>query len=232
MKRLQQATIKLGADCRVRSHAARCTPLGKASLYGHPEVVKRLLSASLADLDTPDDHGCTPLMGTCIKVDAVPRSRGHLVALGLLLEARADVDAMGEFGTALHMACDDGLLECCRLLIKSDCDTTKEWYDTGKDGASLGTALDVAERGGHTELAAELPKMIQVQRKKKRNQARKQRKEERDRKARAAGLEPEPELDDLAQSELAELESIEAESKQGSEEEGRDSPPVSPVNCV
>jgi ankyrin repeat protein len=241
--------MQAGADCRHRDKVGGRSLLGTASLYGQSAAVKRLLlSAGRADLESRNNGGCTPLMETCsVMLDTVPRSRGHLAALEMLLEAGADPNAVGDDGgTALDRACRHGLTECARRLIKGGADAGIEWHSTDKESGDRfnhGTALRIAvlrqsapaclaESMGHTELAAELPNMIQVQRKKQRNQARKQRKDERDRKARQAELlEPEPELDDLEQSELAALERAEGESKQGSDEKGgRNSPPVSPVN--
>jgi hypothetical protein len=216
--------------------AFACTSCGRAlalaCIWGRPQVVKRLLP--FVDVNSRSESGMAPLDIVCSRnhvslpagTKLLPRTDSHLTCLEMLLDARADPNAVCDEGrTALHATCFFGLTDCARLLIKAGCDSSVE--DCEGD-----TALHFAEAEGHTELTAELPDMIRVQRKKQRNQARKQRKETRNQKALQAGLlEPEPELEEVHQAELAELGSVKGDSKQGTEEEGHGSPPVSPVNC-
>jgi ankyrin repeat protein len=234
-----QQLIQAGADCSVLCPSER-TPLALACMHGYLEVAKRLLPFS--DVNTRSDNGSTPLADTCAgyteQDDFIPRTSGHVTCLEMLLDVKADPNALCHADTtALQRACYFGFTDCARLLIKRGCDSAiaSNWGKASDDGigdGTMSTALDLAEAEGHTELAAELPIMIRVQRKKQRNQARKQRKETRNQKALQAGLlEPEPELEEVDQTELAELESVKEASKQGTEEEGHGSPPVSPVNC-
>jgi ankyrin repeat protein len=225
--------IQAGADCSLRCREFEDNKaLALACIWGRPQVVKRLLP--FVDVNSRSESGMAPLDIVCSRnhvslpagTKLLPRTDSHLTCLEMLLDARADPNAVCDEGrTALHATCFFGLTDCARLLIKAGCDSSVE--DCEGD-----TALHFAEAEGHTELTAELPDMIRVQRKKQRNQARKQRKETRNQKALQAGLlEPEPELEEVHQAELAELGSVKGDSKQGTEEEGHGSPPVSPVNC-
>ena len=201
--------------------------------------------------------GSTALMNTCWEHERA-QGKNNLSIIDMLLKV-ADPNVQSresdnpdethnfQGATALHIASFNGYTACAKLLISGGSDPALVWTEPDPEGPiQWGTAAQIADAQGHTELATELRRLVAVQRKKNKNQARKQRKEKREHReklllletsmsALSLSKESEPSLDTeltkLVESGLAAISSgVDESSKAGG---SPDSPPVSlPVGSV
>ena len=82
----------------------------KAAKAGKTAQLRRILDADPKACRQTDERGITPLHNAA--------EAGHVEAVGLLLNAGADVDAASDLGfTSLHIAASGGHLEIAKLLI-------------------------------------------------------------------------------------------------------------------
>jgi ankyrin repeat protein len=254
------------ADPNLRHERTGNTLLGCVCVYGRAKIAQQLL-ANGANPDAYEADGRSPLMLACSKFEDVQRKSSHLTIVKMLLHSRADPNALAQSpsqqpeasttsekapemlgswkgATALHVASCFGYTDCVKLLISAGCDPSIRLSASSPDDdpavRPFGTAAQVAEDEGHTELATEIRRLVAVQRKKQKNKARKQRKEERDKQERlrllaaqsVASLQDggqDPELDELVESAAALSEGGDGESETKAEGSRPDSPPVSPV---
>ena len=87
------------------------TPLARASLKGHLDVV-RLLLQNGATAESRDNDGSTPLI--------FASGEGHLDVVHLLLQSGATVDSRNNYGwTPLAPASQNGHADVVRLLLQS-----------------------------------------------------------------------------------------------------------------
>jgi cytohesin len=94
-------------------------------------------------VDAPNKNGYTPLY--------IAAGRGHTEAIKLLLAAKASVDAPNKNGsTPLLIVAQQGHTEAIKLLLAANADPTKEVQGW--------TALAIADRNGHKDIAALLRK--------------------------------------------------------------------------
>ena len=103
-----------GVDINHKSKGRSQSALNAASLNGHENVVKFLLSHN-CDIHTKDSKGATPLISATLS--------GHREVVRLLLEAGADADTPTNFPnqyTAITMAYSKGFSEILSLLINSE----------------------------------------------------------------------------------------------------------------
>jgi len=144
---LYAACVKGNGDCArllLAAHAAvdkassyGNTPLLAASDRGHGDCVQLLLAAHAA-IDHADCDGFTPLLAAC--------NKGHGDCAQMLLTANASVNQADRKGaTPLHAACNQGHGDIVKLLVHAGARTDLR--------CASGTALDVAEAGGHTIIA-------------------------------------------------------------------------------
>ena len=133
------------------------TPLMMAARFSTtPEIVSMLLAAG-AEIEARDNLGQTPLM--------CAGSKGSLPLLRMLLEAKAEVDAVdpGTGFTAFHATCGNGHPDCAEALVRAGCDTGLR---TTKHGV---TGREIAKEKGHTAVLERLAaiKKTETNRKKK-----------------------------------------------------------------
>jgi ankyrin repeat protein len=89
-----------------------CTALHLASVYGHLEIVKILIT-NKANINAADIKGYTPLHMACFK--------GHISIVRYLVSQGANLSAINDLkATPLHIACERGYSEVVEELIKSD----------------------------------------------------------------------------------------------------------------
>ena len=86
------------------------TPLFLASGEGHQSCVRTLLAFGVA-VDEATDTGCTALF--------VASKLGHAECLDVLIEARADVEALSYFWSPLRAACYRSRAACVQRLIRA-----------------------------------------------------------------------------------------------------------------
>lgn len=92
------------------------TPLHKASLIGHLEVVKYLLSSGV-EVDSKTEFNSTPLH--------FASENGHLEVVSHLVSCGANVNSVEEDGwTPLHYAAYNGFEEVILFLLKNGSDPT------------------------------------------------------------------------------------------------------------
>lgn len=124
--------------------------MDRACFHGDSISVQMLLDAG-ADPSGPADYKAfldkynrayEPSWHLCQAADG-----GHAAVMRLLLEAGANPNlAQGEGVTALTIAAEQGHFEVVQLLLAAGADIQ---YKT-----ALGTAVELAERNGHSEIAA------------------------------------------------------------------------------
>lgn len=134
---------------------SRDTPLHEASLNGHIEIVKNLLTRmeledpDKMDINPQNDESQTPLHLAC-------REGNIEVVRTILLKAR-NFEQRVEFtktrdnedSTALHLACESGEREIVRILILNGAEpTTVKFEDI--------TPIHIAARYGYTSVVEEL----------------------------------------------------------------------------
>lgn len=123
--------------------------LQRASISGHVQIVKRLLSAGAP----VNSHAKVASALSCATF------RGHLQVVNVLLDAGADVNIQDEVGcTPLHLAAKDGHFEIVKRLLEANADVNMQ-------DAGLQTALFWAAWGGHgaiTKLLVEADANVNV----------------------------------------------------------------------
>lgn len=134
---------KEGIDVNVRDRLDGFTPLHHAVAEDDPEIVKLLLQKEGVDVNVSDDDpGSTVLTAAS--------SQGSVEMVKLLLDAKGvDVNAKNtrDLSTALHEASENDRIDVVKLLLE------KEGINVNARNASGETALHVASREGHTEIA-------------------------------------------------------------------------------
>ena len=119
--------------------------LSRAAREGHLECVSLLVDGG-ADVNIRDENGCTPLIA-CLtgaqgglkncQLSCQPRldkRHDYIECIKILLNARADVNEMNEYGcTALTIAVESGFEDCVDVLMKGKVDLNKKYTN----GASL-----------------------------------------------------------------------------------------------
>eukprot|EP01046_Picozoa_sp_COSAG06_P040812 COSAG06_NODE_4977_length_3815_cov_2.324004_5_plen_305_part_00 len=103
---------------------------------------------------------------------------GHANAVAILLQGGAAVDAVNDRGsTALMIAAHDGRTECARLLLDAGADASERtkwrgsmsryWGEDSKEYMRSTSALELAEKNNHAEIAAllveKLPPSVEKQ---------------------------------------------------------------------
>ncbi|KAL8597549.1 hypothetical protein ACOMHN_033420 [Nucella lapillus] len=113
--------LQAGADVNKQDQRGD-TPLLEASVRGHSDTVKVLIDHG-ADVNTQDIRGYTPLLKAS--------RQGHSDTEDLLIQYGADVNVNNEdssyvYGpsTALHWACQHGMVQTVSLLIQHQADVT------------------------------------------------------------------------------------------------------------
>ena len=96
------------------------TPLFLASGEGHQSCVRTLLAFGVA-VDEATDTGCTPLF--------VASKLGHAECLDVLIEARADVEALSYYWSPLRAACYRSHAACVQRLIRAGAMINAECLD-------------------------------------------------------------------------------------------------------
>ena len=99
------------------------TPLFLASGEGHQSCVRTLLAFGVA-VDEATDTGCTPLF--------VASKLGHAECLDVLIEARADVEALAYDWSPLRAACYRSHAACVQRLIRAGAMINAECLDNGQ----------------------------------------------------------------------------------------------------
>mmetsp|Transcript_12255 Transcript_12255/g.17096 ORF Transcript_12255/g.17096 Transcript_12255/m.17096 type:complete len:903 (+) Transcript_12255:62-2770(+) len=115
--------IEKGADLYFTDDKKVSTVL-QASHRGLTDVVKQLLEKKTKDgfVDAPSDEGITPLIAAA--------SEGHLEAVKLLIEAKAEVNAKDKDSTnAIMAACARGHLEAVEALLAAGADVNNQNAD-------------------------------------------------------------------------------------------------------
>ena len=112
-------------------------------------AVVRLLLDRGANPSLANSSGGTPLMTSAAK--------GFLPLLRLLLESKAEVDAVCPRGaTAFHWACHHDHPDCAEALVRAGCDTSLR-TKRGKTGR------DLAQENGHTAVLERLRALVAEQ---------------------------------------------------------------------
>lgn len=118
-----------GAGLNARQVEGR-TPVYQAATLGNGHAVLRLLLAKGADPNIAIANGRTPLMAAA--------GRGDVEAIGLLIDAKAKIDARNGAGeTALILAAGDGNSQAVRLLLERGADARAR---TKRNETALGNA--------------------------------------------------------------------------------------------
>jgi len=106
VKQALQKGANVNCQCRMGE-----TPLHKACMSGHFDVVEYLLTSHRANLEATDNSGRTPLLYACLS--------GHIEVVRYLLSDRgANLEATDNAGnTPLHLACWDSHFEVIRYLL-------------------------------------------------------------------------------------------------------------------
>ena len=111
---------------------------------GDSALIRRLIAQG-AEIDSKDRHGQTGLM--------VASMRGYTAVVRVLVENGAALNDTAKYNlSALMLAVINGHAEIVQLL--SDAGADREVRATGAPGFSGFTALDLAERAAHEEIAA------------------------------------------------------------------------------
>ena len=159
--------VSLGVEIdEIESFVYEPIPLLLASMYGHLEVVRELLSQG-AKVDAADNNGFTPLYVACynghlevvrellswspnVNPLLLPSMYGHLDVVRELLSQGAKVDAADNNGlTPLHVACYNGHLEVVRELLS--------WSPNVNASDNKGlTPLGAASKKFHMKVVVEL----------------------------------------------------------------------------
>ena len=115
-----------------------------AALAGDEASVMRLLAAG-ADVDAKDGYGQTALM--------LAATHGNDGVVRVLLAQGADTDITAKYGlSALMLAVINRHVNSARQLVDAGADLSST--GSGAPGFAGKTALDLAQHGGLTELAA------------------------------------------------------------------------------
>jgi len=122
------------------------TPLHEACYLGHTNAVQFLLYVR-ANVDALSKSGSTALL--------IAAREGHTAAVQALLDGGADVNDGGDKGwTPLSVAAGEGHDAVCLALLEAGADVVG-WQDgipPGHAGEIAPTALELAERCGHTNV--------------------------------------------------------------------------------
>lgn len=139
LETVAQATVKEPAV--VNSYSADgFTPLGLASYFGHPKIVKSLLQKKAdPNLAAKNSFKVAPLHSAC--------ATSNVEVAKILLDAGADVNAVQASNvTPLHSAAHNGASELVKLLLEHGANRTSE-TDDGK------TSEKMAEENNFPETA-------------------------------------------------------------------------------
>ena len=123
LKAAAQAGDVAGAKALIASRpdAARdWRPILEAALYGEPAIVRALLAAGAdPNARSTAESRYRPLHRAIEPKVSIRRKSGHLEVLHALIDAGADVDALGGWydGRPLQTAARDGMADCAQILI-------------------------------------------------------------------------------------------------------------------
>ena len=123
LKAAAQAGDVAGAQALIASHpeAARdWRPILEAALHGEPAIVRALLAAGAdPNARSTAESRYRPLHRAIEPKVSIRRKPGHLEVLHALLDAGADVDALGGWydGRPLQTAARDGMADCAQILL-------------------------------------------------------------------------------------------------------------------
>ncbi|KAK7065092.1 hypothetical protein R3P38DRAFT_3166108 [Favolaschia claudopus] len=132
--------VRRGADVNVMVDGPYPTALLLAVARRRDPQFTRILLASGANPDIPDESNSTPLQAAC--------AHGDFILVKLLLKFHADPNLEGgEYGTALQAAAHSGNIKIVRLLLDAGADVH---FEGGKYGSAIQAAvaqdhLDVVE---------------------------------------------------------------------------------------
>ncbi|KAK7007863.1 hypothetical protein R3P38DRAFT_1621904 [Favolaschia claudopus] len=130
--------VRRGADVNVIVDGPYPTALLLAVARRRDPQFTRILLASGANPDIPDESNCTPLQAAC--------AHGDFIIVKLLLKFHADPNLEGgEYGTALEAAAHSGNIKIVQLLLDAGADIHFE-------GGKYGSALQAAVARGHSDV--------------------------------------------------------------------------------
>lgn len=152
LAKIKQLVEQQGVDVNAQYSSTGGTALMYASLRGHLEIVKYLISKG-ADVNAKNDNGLTALMaasgdkGKLEIIKALVEGKGGLLSV---FSKGADVNAQDDNGeTALMRACANGKLEIVKYLISKGADVNAKITVGQHKGL---TALIGASFGGYLEV--------------------------------------------------------------------------------